>query len=288
MNTRVITSRLAATVLVAIVAISGYAQDSYREALKTFFSLEVINVNSRMKTSLLEMNKTLFMQSDNVDLETLTERYLKEGFAEQMSVMAEPLMKERNITEADLRTVISLLSTPEGKTFLAHQGEWSTQYADQLRNSFENENVEKIPVKPDIDAEYVAKFQKMWALSGIHEKTMGFFDGFFPDEMIGGIEDFGRMKTFINDNLGTVALNGAYGLLTLDDLDYGMKLFSNESYRKTSDASMIDKNFLGGMEKIADWMMGYIDWMESQGAQPSEKASAIKKLMSLGMLYPNE
>lgn len=288
MNTRVITSRLVATLLVAIVAISGYAQDSYREALKTFLSLEVTNVNNRMKTSLLEMNKTLFVQSENVDLEQLTERYIKEGFVEQITVMAEPLMKERNITEADLRTVIALLSTPEGKTFLAHQEKWSAQYADLLRDSFENGKTDKIPVNPDIDAEYVAKFQKMWAISGIQEKTMGLLDGFLPDQIVEDIGNFGGMKTFINDNLGTVALNCAYGLLTLDDLDYGMQLFSNESYRKTSDASMIDKNFLGGMEKIADWMMGYIDWMESQGAKLSERASGLKKLMNLGMLYPNE
>lgn len=288
MNSRVITSRLFATLLAAIVAIGGYAQDSYRDALKAYLSLSVKSVNSRMKTALMEMNETLFRQSEKVDLEQLTERYIKEGFVEQMCVTVEPLMKERNVTEADLRNVVALLSTPEGQAFSSHQEEWSTQYSDLLRDSFENGKAEKIPVNPDIDAEYAARFQKMWSASGIQEKTMGLLDGFLPDQMVEDIGNFGGMKTFINDNLGTVALNCAYGLLTLDDLDYGMQLFSNESYRKTNEASMIDKSFLGGMEKIADWMMGYIDWMESQGAQLSEKASGLKKLMNFEMLYPNE
>ena len=269
-------ARLLIALLVMLVAASGYAQDTYRDAIKKYLSF--FGKNIQMENSLREINGIVFMQNDKVDLEMLTERYIHEVYEDQMADVVEPMMKERDVTEADLKTITAMATTPEGQTYLAHENEWneklsevSGEYMSQL---LEGGKPEKLQVNPDIDAVYAAKFQKLWKDCGIEEKTIRILDGAFT----GATSSAGKLKTF-TDNIGTMALNAAYGSMTLEDFDFGMKLYSNESFRKATDTS--DMNFYSLMGKGALIVMKYLDWMESQGAQPNEKLQSFKMLRSL-------
>ena len=274
-------SRLLIAVLVMLVAASGYAQDSYREAVKQY--LLYLGPDNQMKTALCEMKDAFFVPSGNVDLDLLTERYIKEVMIDQMTDMTETMMKERNVTEVDLRTVNAMVAPPEFQTFLSHQNEWDekiTLISDEsislLKDGGEPENVQ---VNPDIDPDYAAKFQKMWKESGILEKSIGLYDRISLGEMTEEMAQLGKYKTWLADNLGTIALNAAYGTLTLEDFDLGMKLYTNESYRKVTDTS--DMNVFSVIGPAAELLMNYLDWMESQGAQPNSKFQSIKMLKSL-------
>ena len=273
-------ARLLIALLVMLVAASGYAQDTYRDAIKKYLSF--FGKTIQMENSLREINGTVFMQNDKVDLEMLTERYLQEVYEDQMADVFESMMKERDVTEADLRTIIAMAVTPEGQTYLAHENEWneklsevSTEYMSQLLGGGEPE---KLQVNPDIDAVYAAKFQKLWKDCGIEEKTVRLLDGAISGEMSGETSAASKLKTFA-DNLGTMALNAAYGSMTLEDFDFGMKLYSNESFRKATDTS--DMNLYSLMGIGAEVIMKYLDWMESQGAQPNENLQSFKMLRSL-------
>ena len=272
-------SRLLIALLVMLVAASGYAQDSYREAVKQY--LLYLGPDNQMKTALCEMKDAFFVPSGNVDLDLLTERYIKEVMIDQMTDMTETMMKERNVTEVDLRTVNAMVAPPEFQTFLSHQNEWdekitliSNESISLLKDGGEPENVQ---VNPDIDPDYAAKFQKMWKESGILEKSLGLYDRISLGEMTEEMAQLGKYKTWLADNLGTIALNAAYGTLTLEGFDLGMKLYTNESYRKVTDTS--DMNVFSVVGPTAEIIIKYLDWMESQGAQPSEKFLALKVLM---------
>ena len=274
-------SRLLIALLVMLVAASGYAQDSYREAVKQY--LLYLGPDNQMKTALCEMKDAFFVPSGNVDLDLLTERYIKEVMIDQMTDMTETMMKERNVTEVDLRTVNAMVAPPEFQTFLSHQNEWDekiTLISDEsislLKDGGEPENVQ---VNPDIDPDYAAKFQKMWKESGILEKSIGLYDRISLGEMTEEMAQLGKYKTWLADNLGTIALNAAYGTLTLEDFDLGMKLYTNESYRKVTDTS--DMNVFSVIGPATELIMNYLDWMESQGAQPNSKFQSIKMLKSL-------
>ena len=290
-------TRFFVALLVMLVAASGYAQDSYRDALKEYlFNLGQSDYDP-IKSILDYSYETYFKQSDDVDLEKLTERFLNEALIDQLVDFSEPMMKERNVTEADLRTLNAMLSTPEGQTFLAHQNEWDDKLNEisyEHRKLFQDGGEpEALQVNPDIDAGYVAKFQKMWNV--IEEQTMGMINGLFPsempsemagemtDELADEMAESSRIKTWLNSNYGTLALNTAYGILTPEDLDFGTKLFANESYRKATDtAGASPYSLLGeGAGFLMDSLMKYFDWMESQGAQPTEKLIGLKRLMNL-------
>lgn len=289
-------TRLIIALLVMLVAASGYAQDSYREALKQYLFNQGLCDHDMINSILGYSYETYFKQSDNVDLEKLTERFINETLINQMVDFSEPMMKERNVTEDDLRTLNAMLSTPEGQTFLAHQNEWDDKLNEisyEYRRLFQNGGEpEALQVNPDIDAGYVAKFQKMWNV--IEEQTMGMINGLFPsmmpsempsemtDELADEMAELNRTKNWLNVNYGTLALNTAYGILTPEDLDFGAKLFANESYRKATDtADKSPYSLLGeGTGFLMDFLMKYFDWMESQGAQPSEKLIDLKRLMN--------
>ena len=193
------------------------------------------------------------------------------------------MMKERNVTEVDLRTVNAMVAPPEFQTFLSHQNEWdekitliSNESISLLKDGGEPENVQ---VNPDIDPDYAAKFQKMWKESGILEKSIGLYDRISLGEITEEMAQLGKYKIWLADNLGTIALNAAYGTLTLEDFDLGMKLYTNESYRRVTDTS--DMNVFSVIGPAAELLMNYLDWMESQGAQPNSKFQSIKMLKSL-------
>ena len=300
MNKRTMFSRLLIiTLMVTIVSVSGFAQDSYREALKE--NLLINNNFDQLKDVFININESLFEKNDNVEL--LTERYIQEALVEHFVDVVEPIMKERNVTEADLRTVNAMISTPEGQTFLSHDEEWNVKFKNALHELMPSfgedsvaENVGKIPVNPGIDAAYAAKFNDMMDASDIKQKMLSFMDGLFPSYSFEGYDELdesneiremiNNIKKWVDDNLATVALNNAYGIMTPDDLDFGVKLYTNESHRKITDLS--DMNFHGLMGKTADIMIKYIEWMESQGAQVTEKAKGLKKLMNMDKNWPDE
>ena len=302
MNKRTMFSRLLIiTLMVTIVSVSGFAQDSYREALIENLSINGIFDKLKVKDAFIKINENLFVESDSVEL--LTERYIKEAFVEQLVGMVEPIMKGHNVTEADLRTVNALLSTREGQTFLSHDEEWNAKFKNALHElmpSFEEdsvaENVGEITVNPGIDAAYAAKFNDMMDASDIKQKMLSFMDGLFPSYSFEGYDELdesneiremiNNIKKWVDDNLTTVALNCAYGILTPDDLDFGVKLFSSESHRKITDMS--DMNFHSVMGKTTDIMSKYIEWMESQGAKLNERAKGLKYLMNMDENWPDE
>ena len=270
-------TRLLITLLVMLVAVSSYAQDSYRETVKQY--VEVNGQSDKLKTLFTKLNETFFKKTEGVDLNALTERYVKERLNDQMTDLVLPMMKERNVTEADLRTVTALLSTPEGKLFTAHQNEWNTELPGTMVGiMFEKadmlEDGGNVTVNPDIPADYVAKFRNMM--------EVGKFKDTFKD-LLNGIEEGTQnmlpdsFKKWFEENIVTIALNSAYGIMTPEDIDYGTMLCSNESYLKIQNVSgvKLDDIKSTGM----DLMVGYIDWMESQGAQLSGTASLMKSML---------
>lgn len=270
-------TRLLIALLVMLVAVSSYAQDSYRETVKQY--VEVNGQSDKLKTLFTKLNETFFKKTEGVDLSALTERYVKERLNDQMTDLVLPMMKERNVTEADLRTVTALLSTPEGKLFTAHQNEWNTELPGTMVGiMFEKadmlEDGGNVTVNPDIPADYVAKFRNMM--------EVGKFKDTFKD-LLNGIEEGTQnmlpdsFKKWFEENIVTIALNSAYGIMTPEDIDYGTMLCSNESYLKIQNVSgvKLDDIKSTGM----DLMVGYIDWMESQGAQLSGTASLMKSML---------
>lgn len=267
---RVNVSKCLVALLISLTAVCGYAQDSYREAIKEFFRLN--GQIGQIESALKALNGPLFDDSGNVDLNQLTDRYIKECMSDLFAGGMESKMKERNVTEADLRDVIELLSTPAGKTYNEHQQAWIDNIKEELP-SVMLQNLGQVmygdtsnPIQPkaDIDAGYIKKFKEVMG-SGIVESFMNAFDMTTPTtkfvQLPEGLKD--GLQKWLNVNMPTMMMNCAYGTMTIDDLDFAAMLSSHESYRKVQNFSRFTFNEI---DMVPDMLSNYINWMQIQGA----------------------
>lgn len=301
-------TKLLFALMVLLVAASGYAQDSYREAVKDYLTVTGQYEKSR---SLIPTMSILFEGNAQVDVGQLTNRYLEERFENDMIDWFVDVAKVRDMTEADLKEVGSLLSSPEGKTFEAHQQEWIAEllaeFFDNMRMPFMKSAEEMEfdedkdwshggladllgpPVQPkaDIDAAYAAKFKEVILESAFsHEFIDAMINRFDQDSTFhDNQEDRQKTRDWMIASVPAVLMNSAYGIMTLEDLDYAAKLYSNEAYCKYTDyGKSADLENL----KLGHFLTKYTAWMEEQGAtitqDPNVAIEFYKALFNLANL----
>ncbi len=282
-------TRLFVALLVMLVAASGYAQDSYRQAVKDYmaiYSQKAMESYLNQMDSTFKSHNTYYFESGDVDLNQLTERYFKEGFMDYMTDFMCAKSKELGVTEAGLRELISLMSTPEGQTYNEHSAQWfeaikrDTTVFDGLDTLkiMAGEDPDPIQIKAGIDPGYVEKYNKVLEADLVKQYLQGCFDQYFniftmifremPDEMKDVQNKLDRVKNWMIANLPTMALNNAYGIITEDDLDFLAKL-------QTLDTTHQLLGFLpmnpGDLMTIGQGAMkNYIEWMENHGAVVKE------------------
>ena len=286
-------TRLFVALLVMLVAASGYAQDSYRQAVKDYMA--AVKQFDKEKAYISSMSM-MFDRDGKVDIDQLTKRYLDEQYENDMIDFYAFAWKEQGMTEADLRELSSLLTTPEFETLTAHTQSWMMEYASYMMTPFveqmkvlqepmePGEYLDKVkdyvsfldsPVqpKPEIDAAYADKFNQVMlgspAVKQIMDMMLNRLDEKDPELQ----ESNKKVKDWMTKNVPVLLLNFAYGNLTDEDIDYAANLQANETYSKflNFDLKSID------MEKISNKhaYFKYLNWMKEQGAQTSEDPNAI-------------
>lgn len=286
-------TRLFVALLLMLVAASGYAQDSYRQAVKDY--MKAVNQLEKEKAYISSMSM-MFDRDGKVDIDQLTKRYLGEQYENDMIDFYVFAYKGQGITEADLRELSSLLTTPESETLTAHTKSWMMEYASYMMTPFmeqmkvlqepmePGEYLDKVkdyvsfldsPVqpKPEIDAAYADKFNQVMLGSPAVKQIMNMMLKRLDDKDPELQESSKKVKDWMTKNVPVLLLNFAYGNLTDEDLDYAANLQANETYSKfmNFDLSSID------MEKYYNKhpYFKYLNWMEEQGAKTSEDPNAI-------------
>ena len=292
-------SRLLIAVLVMLVAASGYAQDSFREAVKEYMAVtsqEALDNYWNTMDSVLKADNTLWFESGNVDLNQLTERYFKEGVMDYMTDFMCAKIKELGVTEAGLREYMSLMSTLEGQAYKEHMAQWveaikrdTTAFngldsLDSLK-IMAGEYPDPIQVKAGIDPGYVEKYNKVMGadmakyMQGLFDQYFNFFTMMFggmSDEMSDEMKDemkdmqkrFDGMKNWMTANIPTIALNNAYGIFTEDDLDFVAKTQTLDTRKLIGLLPMNPGEMMSMGQGV---MKNYIEWMENHGAVVKEE-----------------
>ena len=281
-------TRLFVALLVMLVAASGYAQDSYRQAVKDYmaiYSQKAMESYLNQMDSTFKSHNTYYFESGDVDLNQLTERYFKEGFMDYMTDFMCAKSKELGVTEAGLRELISLMSTPEGQTYNEHSAQWfeaikrDTTVFDGLDTLkiMAGEDPDPIQIKAGIDPGYVEKYNKVLEADLVKQYLQGYFDQYFniftmifremPDEMKDVQNKLDRVKNWMIANLPTMALNNAYGIFTEDDLDFVAKTQTLDTRKLIG---LLPMNPGDMMSMGIGVMKDYIEWMDDHGAVMKE------------------
>ena len=293
-------TRLLITMLAMLFVANSFAQDSYREAIKDY--LLQSGQFEKAKSVISDMS-LLFVKDGPVDIDQLTKRYIDEQCVDDMIDLILPTMKERGMTEGDLKEVSSLLSRPENKIFEDHQAEWMSGFiADFLMPFFKigedqdsddnqetDENMESgslmtllgSPVEPraDIDTVFSAKFNEVILESIFMKNMINAMMNRLTEDPTGKPkkqEDLKKLKDWMSSNISALLLNNAYGTLTLEDLDFVALLYSNDAYCKMEDYGTVDDS---GSNPISNVVLKYLDWMKEQGATESDDPRVTEKLL---------
>ena len=287
-------TRLLIAMLVMLVAASGYAQDSYREAAKEYWTLNVNDNYMSQMDSVFKSCNTLWFESGNLD--QLADRYLKERLMDYMlDSYFIPKTKELGISEADLRDYVKLASTPAGKTYQEHLQQWTKVLKSELISKMaqdslkikKGETSDPIQIKAGIDAGYVEKCNKIMyddmvnLMEAIFNQYANFASMIFkdyPDELTEIQDKLAGPKAWLTANLPAIAVNCAYGIITEDDLDFTAKLqaLGTHTLLSTLPINGVD------MMSVGRGVMGdYYEWMEAHGAVIKEDMKDI----ILEMLY---
>lgn len=265
-----------------MVAASSNAQDSYREAVKDFMAVSGQFENAKSLVTTMSM---LFDRSGDVDIDQLTKRFIDERLDEVYLDVSVPLLKSYGMTEVDLKELSSLYAMPEYKAFEVRQKAWMVDFVaylmeplmEMMKNASEGvykdtgmaERLQTVQPNPDIDPAYAEKFNKVMLESPVVKsmkeamiKRMDQSTSIDPD-LTEAAED---AKDMILKSLPAILLNSAYGNLTLEDIDYAAKLYSNQAYSKLQTYAGSDDE----ATQTATQNLNYVDWMKEHGAKLSE------------------
>lgn len=266
--------RLLITLALMLVAVSASAQDSYSEALKDYLTITEKQASEKMLAQLHQLNPMLFEYKQDIDFNQLASRYVDEQLLKIKAEKVQDMFKEVNVTESDIRQMTALMTTPQGETLIEHADAWSDQFEEivkeemeePLKSVFDGTPITSTVVaNSDIPASYARKFMQYF------EDTRGmdqFANAFSQPLKMMGIEVPESLLDWMKDNLGTLAMNSAYGIITEDDLDYSANLQTYDFHHKIVDATVkMSENVISmGMDII----LNYIDWMKGQGVSVSK------------------
>lgn len=263
--------RLVTVALLMLISTTVMAQNSYRETLKQYISLSELDYSEKMMPALKQMNPSVFEYKEGVDFNQLAERYINERLVDVMTdIVSEAMIG--TVSENDLRTVISLMSTPEAKTLTKHANAWGKKFEEDIQGeaqesmlaAMDGKTPSPVVANSNIPKDYAKKFMKYM------EDTRGteqFESAFTQSLQMFGVEVPETFTQWVQESLPTLAMNSAYGVITADDLDCSASLFTNDSYRRVIDAAhTLTEDVMGtGVTIILD----YVDWMSNQGVNIS-------------------
>jgi hypothetical protein len=231
-----------------------------------------------------------FKSGGDVDLKQLTERYMQERMLDNVAEKVLPKIKELGVSETDIKATMSLLATPEGKTYGKHNQQWAEATRVELLSIMTRDSLKIVsgdtsdPIKPkaEIDAGYIEKYKGAMVANidkiiskqiDTYSNLLSMIYGKWPDDL--EYEEFiqeqkhemqqklENIKAWMTVNLPTIMMNSAYGILTPEDFDFITKLNAQDTH-KLMDILPLSSDDL--MSFSSDMLMDYVEWMRNHGA----------------------
>lgn len=243
------------------------AQECRIETIKEYMGVNtrMQAMVSQMKPSLEGFNELFYGHVDELTLNRLTNKYLREQYIDDVAAILQDNF-EGVVTESQLKEVIALMSTPDGKDYTLDMEVWNDSetslLSEYLQSAAELSQIgikdDPVEVDDDISPIYVNKFLEYAEASDMKGQTVAIFHG-----VLDGVELPYVFWDWVDENIVPALLNSAYGTVTIADLDFGIMLYNNQSYQNVNDAtvSMLSDVYGLGMEILSK----YKAWMSDQG-----------------------
>lgn len=250
------------------ISMMGQEKAEYKKALKNYFDATPAVTSgfksSQMKDVYKALNQNLMTNYDENKSNSLVDKYFTEQMMDDFVEMFYSLYKSAGITVEDLNTLTTTALTPEGKTYQEHllqmnESSMSTFQSFGMlaaQSKFSAKDLEDLTVESNIPADYLEKFDKFYVASNLAAGVEGSMTTL--KQQIGN-----DIVEYMKRNTKTLYINEAYGLLTMDDLDFGIKMGEMPAYKKQS---KLMENMGELIQSVGmSIVTSYVAWAKGQG-----------------------
>lgn len=259
--------------LLAFLAVSmtATAQDDMNAVLIDYVKAcpsALVGMDDKMGEALKMINQQLIQEYNGKTSEELVSDYMENHFLNDMveNVMVPAVTEFATVDE--VKQLAAAMKSPEGQTFQQHQKQMNensdfeklgTSIMETIIAGVEPEDIQPAPSCPQ---SYIDTYYKFYDLSNLNSMVNQL------SAMFGDKKDDPDVKKFVDyltKNMRTIYLNQSYGIMTTDDLKFGLKVYQTDAWQHMTQASakMVSDPQKLGMGII----MGYILWLQEQGVE---------------------
>lgn len=259
----------------AFVLTTG-AQTTFNDAIKDYVRscpAATQSMTGQMEKALSLINTTVVEDFNGKRSEDLLAQYMKTTFLDHMiEYLLSPVMSG-NVTTAELQELTNAMLTPQGKLFQDHLAKVNEkgvpemeQFGTKLALAIIDGKVpDPVALRSDCPKSYATLYEQFYKVAKLDSsiesvmatlrQTAGQVDG----------EIFNRLTKYMQSNMPTLYVNHSYGVMTTDDLKYGIKVYGSTAYQHIVEClkNLPQVAQTGGMKLV----MGYIEWLGNQGVK---------------------
>ena len=258
------------TLVLLATTFAAQAQNNYHDALKAYVQACPSALSSMDKTmgdALKLLNEELITDYKGMTSEQLVNKYMKEQYVNDMiDKMLLPVV-QKNATIAEVNELTAAMSTQAGRTYQEHQkqvninsGEMERIAMELAQAIIEGNTPKPVTVKSGCPQSYVNLYYQFFKESGLNS-VVGQMGNLFGDQK--DTPEAQKILKYFEDNMQTIYLNMSYGIMTTDDLKFGMKVYKTEAWKHMmkATAEVVQNPQSTGMALV----MAYISWLQTQG-----------------------
>ncbi|MBO4822587.1 MAG: hypothetical protein J5548_14115 [Prevotella sp.] len=257
--------------LLLSVSMAATAQTTMKEAFKAYIKTNPSFTNMSPETmgnALEAMNLGLMKNYEEAKSKELVNKYLEESFMDDLVDAMLPFMEEY-VSVDEIKELTDIFSSGQGKTFQEHWGkingtgskfeQLGIEIAQKVMSGEEPTPVQAVTCPES----YKNLFQQFYKESGQEGLLTSAFNGLtesFSDDQKSMME---KIKGYLSSNLCTVLLNESYGILTEEDMKFGLELGKKQAWQDVMKgaASLMSHSQEMGMNVV----MNYVTWLQDQG-----------------------
>lgn len=252
------------------------AQDSYREAFKSYLtsnpSAASISVE-QMRPVYQQINQTVLKNYDSEESEILISNYINQRFQDDIIDKLMIPSTKKFVSEADLRELTTLCSTPEGKAFL-QAGEKMNQIANspEFQQTMSRagqaiglgQTPQTVKLNSGISPAYASLCGEYYDISGMNQLIDQMLAGF--SQMASSEQEkqlYAKLGIYMQNNFKNIFINYAQNILQEEQLRFGIKIYSTQAQKNMMKA--LGDLMSNLQQKSMSLIEGYGEWLDEQG-----------------------
>lgn len=250
------------------IGIMGQEKAEYKKALRSYFdAMPAVTSgfkSNQMKDVYKMLNQNLMTNFDEKKSNIMVDKYFSEQMMDDFVEIFYSIYKSAEISVEDLNTLTAISLTPDGKTYQQHllklnEESMATFQSFGMLASQSNisvKDLEDLTVESNIPSDYLDKFDKFYVATNLSGGVENSFNAL--KQQLGN-----DIVEYMKRNTKTLYINEGYKVLTMDDLDFGIKMGDLPAFKKQSNLmnNMADLMQSVGMSIVTS----YVSWMKSEG-----------------------